>query len=175
MLKHIPIGSIKTIPYYMQGRFIQPATMERQWHSGKWFHICVKYDQRYPGLQIQWVVGFNIVLFSKPTRILANFNHQLSLSIRNQIIQSIPAVMKYRISVTRFQKKQWVHCDIFLALSPIKFLFQIARRRRTSRIFTTNVFNVERNLLTSATLVSKSYDETHSTTSEYPNVHLAMG
>ena len=34
MLKHILIGSIKSIPYYIQVRFIQPATMEREWHSG---------------------------------------------------------------------------------------------------------------------------------------------
>jgi len=81
--------------------------------------------------------------------------------------------MKYRINVTRFQKKQWVHCDIFLALSPMTFLFQIARRRRTSKIFTTNIFNVERNLLTSATLVFKSHDETHLIAEKYPNVHLA--
>ena len=64
---------------------------------------------------------------------------------------------------------------MFLALSPMKFLFQIARRRRTSRIFTTNVLNIERKLLTSATLVFKSHDETHSIASEYPNVHLAKG
>ena len=62
---------------------------------------------------------------------------------------------------------------MFLTLSPIKFLFQIARRRRTSRIFTTNVFNIERKLLTSDTLVFKSHDETYLTASEYPNVHLA--
>ena len=73
------------------------------------------------------------------------------------------------------KKKQWVHCDIFLALSPMKFLFQIARRRRTSKIFTTNIFNVESNLLTSATLVFKSHDETHWVASGYPNVHLAKG
>ena len=64
---------------------------------------------------------------------------------------------------------------MFLVLLPMKFLFQIARRRRTSKIFTSNIFNVECKLLTSATLVFKSHDETHSIASEYPNVHLAKG
>ena len=122
---------------------------------------------------MSWWVQYRTVL--KRTRISANFNHQWSLSMKIKLYKNIPAVMKYRISVTRFQKKLWVHCHIFLALSPMKFLFQIARRRRTRRIFTTNVFNVERNLLTSATLVSRSNDETHSVTSEDPNVHLAKG
>jgi len=57
----------------------------------------------------------------------------------------------------------------------MKFLFQIARRRRTSRVFITNVFNIERKLLTSDTPVFESHDETHSMTSEDPNVHLAKG
>jgi len=64
---------------------------------------------------------------------------------------------------------------MFLALSPMKFLFQTAWRRRTSRTFTTNVFNVEKKLLTSTTLVFKSHDQTHLMTSEDPNVHLEKG
>ena len=51
---------------------------------------------------------------------------------------------------------------MFPALSPVKFLCQIARRRRTSRTFTTNEFIIVRKLLASATLVLKSHDETHS-------------
>ena len=54
--------------------------------------------------KIQSVGGFSIVLSSKLTRISTNFNHQWSLLIRNQIVQNIPVVMKYRISVTRFQR-----------------------------------------------------------------------
>jgi len=55
--------------------------------------------------KIQSVDGFSIVLSLEHTRISTNSNHQWSLSIRNQIVQNIPAVMKYRIDVTRFQKK----------------------------------------------------------------------
>jgi len=62
---------------------------------------------------------------------------------------------------------------MFLVLSPNKSLFQIARRRRTRRLFTTNKFRVAMNLLSSATLVLKGHDETHSVTSIRPNVHLA--
>ena len=61
---------------------------------------------------------------------------------------------------------------MFLALSPVKSLFQIARRRRTSRVFTTNEFNNVKNLLASAILVLESHDETHSTNSG-PIMHLA--
>jgi len=56
--------------------------------------------------EIGLVDGLSIVPSSKPTRISADFNHQSPLSIRYQIVQNIPAVMKYRISVTRFQKKK---------------------------------------------------------------------
>ena len=63
---------------------------------------------------------------------------------------------------------------MFMFLSPIKSLLQIARRRRTSKIFTTNAFNIVKNLLTSA-LVIKSHDEAHSIASEDPNIHLAKG
>jgi len=55
--------------------------------------------------KIQSVGGFSIILFLKPTRISTNFNHQSSLSIRNKILHNIPAVVKYRISVTGFQKE----------------------------------------------------------------------
>jgi len=61
---------------------------------------------------------------------------------------------------------------MFLALSPMKSLSQIALRHRTSRIFTSNVFNIVEDLSTSATLVLKSHDKTHSPTRKYPNVHL---
>jgi len=64
---------------------------------------------------------------------------------------------------------------MFLALSPMKSLLQIARRRRTSRIFTANEFNIIKNLLTSATLVLKSHDETHSIYSGAPKIRLAIG
>jgi len=64
---------------------------------------------------------------------------------------------------------------MFLALSLMKFLFQIAQRHSTSIIFTANVFNVERKLLTSDTLVFKSYDQTHLMASKNPNVYLAKG
>jgi len=62
-----------------------------------------------------------------------------------------------------------------LALSPMRSLLQIARRRRTSRLFTTNVFNTVEKLLTSATVIIKSCDETHSPARKYPNVHLEKG
>jgi len=64
---------------------------------------------------------------------------------------------------------------MLLALSPMKSLFQIARRRRTSKIFTTNVFNNVKDLLTSATPVLKSHGETHSIASEDPTIHLTKG
>jgi len=57
----------------------------------------------------------------------------------------------------------------------MKSLLQIARRRRTSRIFTANEFNIIKNLLTSVTLVLKSHDETHSIHSDAPKIHLAIG
>ena len=62
-----------------------------------------------------------------------------------------------------------------LALSPMRFLLQIAQRWRTSRIFTANEFNIIKNLWTSATLVLKSHDETHSIHSDTPKMHLATG
>ena len=61
---------------------------------------------------------------------------------------------------------------MFLVFSLMKSLFQIAQRCRTSKIFTTNVFNIVRNLLTSATLVLEGHDETDSVASDSPNVHL---
>jgi len=64
---------------------------------------------------------------------------------------------------------------MYLIISPVKSLFQIARRRKIIRIFTTNEFNTVRKLLTSDTLVLKSHDETHSRASENPNVHLEKG
>ena len=64
---------------------------------------------------------------------------------------------------------------MFLTLSPMKFLFQIARRRRTSRIFTTDKVNSVKKLLTSAALVLNSHDETHSIASELTNIHLLKG
>jgi len=64
---------------------------------------------------------------------------------------------------------------MFLVLLPIKSLFQITQRCRTSRTFTTNIFNIVKKLLISATLVLKSYDKTHSKASESPYVHLAKG
>jgi len=108
--------------------------------------------------KIQSVGGLGILPPFKPTSTSANFDHQSSPLIRNQILQNIPAVMKYRISVTRFQEKSiyQVHWQMLLALSPIKSLFQIARRRRTSRIFTTDEFNVVKRLLTSAAPVLKN-------------------
>jgi|GEM_PF-6362422 len=64
---------------------------------------------------------------------------------------------------------------MFLALSPLKSLFQIARRRRISRIFTTNEVNVEMNLLTSAALVLNSRAKTYSIDIDPPIRHLAKG
>jgi len=69
---------------------------------------------------------------------------------------------------------QQVRWHMFLALSLMKSLFQIARRRRTNRVFTTNEFNVMMNLLTSATLVFESHDETYSIP-VVPKIHLAKG
>ena len=80
--------------------------------------------------------------------------------------------MKYTINVTRIQKHQYSK-SMNTFFSPIKSLFQIAQRCRTSKIFTTNVFNSSKILLTSVTLVLKSHDETHSIPSEPINVHLA--
>jgi len=54
--------------------------------------------------KLQSVGGFSIALSSKPTRTSANFDHQSSLSIRNQILHNKPAVMQYTISVTGIQK-----------------------------------------------------------------------
>jgi len=67
--------------------------------------------------KIQWVGGFSTVVSLKPTNISANFNNQWSLSIRNQIIQNIPAVMKYRINVTRFQEKMSPSSHLFSSLT----------------------------------------------------------
>jgi len=64
---------------------------------------------------------------------------------------------------------------IFLVLSPIKSLFQITQRYKTSRTFTTNIFNIVKKLLISATLVLKSHDETYLKASKSPNIHLAKG
>jgi len=121
------------------------------------------------------VGGLSIILSLKPTRTSTNFSHQSS--IRNKILQNIAAVIKNRISVTRIQENQYDKSisSVFLAFSPMKSLFQIARRRRTSRLFATNAFNNMMNLLTSAVQVFKSHDETHSVASEYPNIHLAKG
>jgi len=64
---------------------------------------------------------------------------------------------------------------MFMAFSPIKSLFQIAWRRRTSRLFATNEFNIVKKLLMSANLVLKSNDKTHPVASEFPNIHLEKG
>ena len=64
---------------------------------------------------------------------------------------------------------------MLLALSPIRSLFQIARRRSTSKIFTIDILNVVTNLLTSDTLILKSHGKTHSVLSVKPNVHLEKG
>jgi len=80
--------------------------------------------------------------------------------------------MKHTISVTSIQN-QYNKWHMFLALSPNIFLFQIARSRKTSRLFTINVVNVVKNLLASVTLVLESHGETHWRASEYPNIHLA--
>jgi len=55
-----------------------------------------------------WSVGGLIIILSlKSTRTSANFDYQSSLPIRNQILDNIPAVMKYTINVTRIQKHQY--------------------------------------------------------------------
>ena len=64
---------------------------------------------------------------------------------------------------------------MFLALLPMKSLFQIARRHSTRRIFTTNEVNIVKNLLTSAILVLESHNETYSVGSASPNIHLEKG
>ena len=64
---------------------------------------------------------------------------------------------------------------MLLALLPIKSLFQTARRRKTNRLFTTNVFNTVTNLLTSATLVLKICDQTHLRAVAQPKIHLGNG
>jgi len=64
---------------------------------------------------------------------------------------------------------------MFLALSPMKSLFQIARRRSTRRIFTINEVNIAKNLLTSAILVLESHNKTYSVGSVSPNIHLEKG
>lgn len=81
--------------------------------------------------------------------------------------------MKYRINVTIIQIIINVIC--FLALSPTISLFQIARRRRTSKIFTPNEVDTEMNILISVTLLLMSHDETHSKANENPNRRLAKG
>jgi len=53
--------------------------------------------------KIRSVGGLSIIYSLTPTRTSANSDHQSSLSIRNQIVQNIPAVMKYRMSVTRIK------------------------------------------------------------------------
>jgi len=56
---------------------------------------------------------------------------------------------------------------------PIKSLFQIARRRKTSSIFSANGANTKLlRLLTLATLAFVSYDQTHAMSSTWPKVHL---
>ena len=57
---------------------------------------------------------------------------------------------------------------MYLIISPVKSLFQIARRRKIIRIFTTDEFNILRKLLTSDTLILKSHDETDSIHSVIP-------
>ena len=74
--------------------------------------------------------------------------------------------MEYTINVTRIQENQYQYSIATSFYLPMKSLFQIARRRKTSRIFTTNEFNVVNKLLTSATLVLKTHDRTHSIASE---------
>jgi len=64
---------------------------------------------------------------------------------------------------------------MLLDLSPIKSLFQIAQRHKTSRIFTTSIFNVVKKLLVSVALVFSIHDKTHPRASEFPNIHLADG
>jgi len=84
--------------------------------------------------------------------------------------------MKYRISVTRIEIMNMTSLLAhFLALSPMRFLFQIAWRHRTSRIFTSNEVNTVMDLLTSAILVLESHDKTHSVASSPPKRHLMNG
>jgi len=64
---------------------------------------------------------------------------------------------------------------MFLDLSPMKSLFQIARMRRTNRIFITNEVNIVMNLLTSTTLILENHDKTHMTASVDPKRHLIKG
>ena len=47
---------------------------------------------------------------------------------------------------------------MFHIISPIKSLFQIAQRYRTSRIFTNNVFKIVKNLLILAILILKTHN-----------------
>jgi len=79
------------------------------------------------------------------------------------------------IELMWLEKNQYNEWRMFLALLPIKSLFQIARRRRISRLFTTNKFNVDNNLLISATTILKNLDETYLIASILPNKHLAKG
>ena len=55
--------------------------------------------------QIRSVGVLIIALSSKPTRNSTSYGNQSSLSIRNQILQNIPAVIKYTINVTEIQQK----------------------------------------------------------------------
>ena len=64
---------------------------------------------------------------------------------------------------------------MFLDLSPMKSLFQIARMRRTNRIFITNEVNIVMNLLTPTTLILENHDKTHMTASVDPKRHLIKG
>jgi len=57
--------------------------------------------------KIQSGGGLSIIFSLTPTRTSANVNYQSSLLIGNKILQNIPAVMKYKISVTRIQKSQY--------------------------------------------------------------------
>ena len=77
------------------------AAMEWYWLNRNWSYICAYYHSRQGGLRnkISWWIS--IVLSWKPTKTSAVFDRQLTVLIRNQILQNIPAVMKYRISVTR--------------------------------------------------------------------------
>lgn len=61
---------------------------------------------------------------------------------------------------------------MFLALLPMKSLFQTARRHRTSRILTTNEVNTVIRLPISATVVLKNHDKAHSISSDHPKRHL---
>ena len=84
--------------------------------------------------------------------------------------------MNDRISVTSIQGMSITSSlEHISSPSPMKCLFQIARRRRTSRIFTTTEVNTEIKLLISANLVLESHDETHSRASDDPKRHLPKG